>query len=62
MHRLAIELINPDETEVIAKDRAARQAWLEARDYRVIRMEVADVENDLASQLQRLEAGVLERR
>ena len=43
MHRIAIELINPDETEVIAKDRAGRQAWLEARDYRVTN-EVADVE------------------
>ena len=31
VHRIAIELINPDETDVIAKDRAARQAWLEAR-------------------------------
>ena len=36
VHRIAIELINADETEVIAKDRAARQAWLEARDYRVV--------------------------
>ena len=62
VHRLAIELINPDETEVIARDRAGRQAWLEARGYRVISMRVADVEADLASQLDRLEAGVLERR
>ena len=31
VHRLAIELINPDESDVIANDRAARQAWLEAR-------------------------------
>ena len=36
VHRIAIELINPDETEVIARDRAARQAWLEARGYRVV--------------------------
>ena len=36
VHRIAIELINPDETEVIAKDRTARQAWLEARNYRVV--------------------------
>src|SRR5580700_5893769 len=40
VHRVAIELINPDETEVIASDRAARQAWLEARGYGVINMPV----------------------
>src|ERR1700738_125639 len=33
VHRLAIELIIPDETDVIARDRATRQAWLEARGY-----------------------------
>jgi tRNA/rRNA methyltransferase len=62
VHRIAIELINPDETEVIAKDRAGRQQWLEARGYRVIDMKVADVEADLAAQLDRLESGVLEQR
>jgi tRNA/rRNA methyltransferase len=62
VHRIAIELINPDETEVIAKDRAARQAWLEARGYKVINMSVASVENDLAKELNRLESGLLERR
>jgi tRNA/rRNA methyltransferase len=62
VHRVAIELINPDETEVIAQDRAARQAWLQARGYRVINMPVADVEGDLAGQLDRLGSGLLERR
>jgi tRNA/rRNA methyltransferase len=62
VHRIAIELINPDETEVIASDRAARQGWLEARGYRVIDMHVADVEGDVAAQLDRLEQGLLERR
>src|SRR6202166_3684275 len=62
VHRIAIELINPDETEVIAKDRAGRQEWLEARGYRVIAMVVADVEGDLAAQLERLGGGLLERR
>jgi tRNA/rRNA methyltransferase len=61
-HRLAIELINADETEVIVKDRAARQEWLEARGYRVIAMVVGDVERDLAGELDRLEAGVAETR
>jgi tRNA/rRNA methyltransferase len=56
VHRLAIELINADETETIKKDRAARQAWLETRGYRVINMHVAAVENDVAVELDRLEA------
>jgi tRNA/rRNA methyltransferase len=60
VHRIAIELINADETEVVAKDRGARQAWLEARDYRVIRMPVENVENDLAAELERLASAMLE--
>jgi tRNA/rRNA methyltransferase len=62
VHRVAIELINPDETEVISKDRAVRQAWLEARGYRVVCMRSAEVEADISGQLDRLEAGLLERR
>jgi tRNA/rRNA methyltransferase len=54
VHRIAIELGNPGETDVIARDRAARQAWLEARGYRVVNMGVADVEGDLAAELDRL--------
>jgi tRNA/rRNA methyltransferase len=53
-HRIAIELVNPNETDTIAKDRADREAWLEARGYRVVRMAVADVERDLARELDRL--------
>src|SRR5712675_2864507 len=56
VHRIAIELINRDETETIAKDRAARRTWLEARGYRVIDMRVGEVEGDLAKELARLEA------
>src|SRR6267154_2448069 len=62
VHRVAIELINPDESEVIAKDRAGRQTWLEQRGYRVVNMDVAGVEVDLAKELDRLEAGFVERR
>jgi tRNA/rRNA methyltransferase len=62
VHRIAIELVNPDETEVIVKDRAARQAWLEARDYRVVAMVSAEVEADIGAQLDRLQARVLEAR
>ena len=45
----------PSESEAIMKDRADRQAWLEARDYRVIRIAVADVERDLEAELERLQ-------
>ena len=55
VHRLAIELVNPDETETIVADRAARKAWLEQRDYRVLSMGTADIEADLATQLDRLQ-------
>src|SRR3978361_1200982 len=54
VHRIAIELINPDETDVIAQDRATRKAWLEARGYRVCLLNAADVERDVAGQLDRL--------
>ncbi|MFL6840260.1 MAG: TrmJ/YjtD family RNA methyltransferase [Bradyrhizobium sp.] len=62
VHRIAIELENPDETEAIATDRAARRAWLEARGYRVINMRVADIERDLAAELDRLESSLAEYR
>src|SRR6202022_4565620 len=58
VHRIAIELVNPDESEVIAKDRAARQAWVEGRGYRGVNMQVADVERDLARELERLESSL----
>ena len=61
VHRIAIELINRDETETIAKDRAARQTWLEARGYRVVDMRVGEVEGDLAKELDRLESALHER-
>ena len=62
VHRLAIELINPDETDVIAKDRATRREWLESRGYRVIDMPSAAIEANLATELDRLQSGVLEAR
>jgi len=55
VHRIAIELINPDEAATIVADRAARHAWLESRDYRVIEIRAVDVEADLATELARLE-------
>ncbi|MGY3616373.1 TrmJ/YjtD family RNA methyltransferase [Bradyrhizobium sp. USDA 10063] len=55
IHRIAIELENPDESETIAADRAKRREWLEERDYRVFNMRAADVERDLAGELDRLQ-------
>ena len=55
VHRIAIELTNPSESEAIMKDRAERQTWLEARDYRVLQIAVADVERDLEAELDRLQ-------
>ena len=55
VHRLAIELVNRDESETIVADRAARKAWLESRGYRVVSMKTADVEGDLAAELDRLQ-------
>jgi tRNA/rRNA methyltransferase len=53
--RVAIELVNPDETEVIVKDRAMRQAWLEERGYRVAAIRADEVTGDVAAVLARLE-------
>lgn len=53
-HRLAIELVNPDETEIIRTDRAARQSWLEERGYRVMTIRADDVVGDIATVLERL--------
>jgi tRNA/rRNA methyltransferase len=55
VHRIAIELTNASESEAIVKDRAERRVWLEARDYRVLDIAVADVERDLAAELDRLQ-------
>src|SRR5246127_4684463 len=60
VHRLAIELVGREETGTIAQDRAARRAWLESRDYRVIEMKVGDVERELESELARLESAIAE--
>jgi tRNA/rRNA methyltransferase len=60
VHRLAIELVNPDETDVIARDRATRREWLQLRGYRVVDMKAVAIEADLATELDRLQSGVLE--
>src|SRR2546430_2725156 len=62
VHRLAIELVNPNESEAIVADRPGRQAWLEGPDYRVLEMRVGGVEHDLAAELARLASRPLARR
>ena len=62
VHRVAIELVNPDESDVIARDRTARQAWLQQRGYKVVHVQVADVERDLDAELDRLQSSVMESR
>ena len=62
VHRLAIELVNPGETEMIAKDRSTRREWLQQRGYKVVDMTSAAIEADLATELDRLQSGVLEAR
>jgi tRNA/rRNA methyltransferase len=39
--------VNTNESETIARDRAARSAWLTERGYRVVEIEAAAVESDL---------------
>src|ERR1700759_795103 len=56
VHRIAIELVNANESDAIVADRAARRAWLAQRDYRVIEMTVGDVEANLETELSRLDA------
>ena len=62
VHRIAIELVNPEEAETITADRAARRAWLESRSYRVIEVRAADVEADLSGELDRLAAELAQSR
>jgi tRNA/rRNA methyltransferase len=56
VHRIAIEIVNPNEAPTIATDRAARREWLEARDYRVVDVGATAVEDDLARVLDELAA------
>ena len=55
-HRIAIELVNADETDVIVSDRAARRSWLQARDYRVLDVTTAEIEADMTASLDALAA------
>ncbi|HEU0147666.1 MAG TPA: TrmJ/YjtD family RNA methyltransferase [Bradyrhizobium sp.] len=61
VHRLAIELVNTEESEAVIADRATRRAWLQARDYRVMDIKVVDIETDLETELGRLQASIAEK-
>jgi len=52
--RVAIELVNANESDAIVRDRAARSAWLTQRGYRVVEIEAEKVESDLAGVLEEL--------
>jgi tRNA/rRNA methyltransferase len=52
--RTVIELVPPDESEVAAKARAERRAWLTERGYRVIELEEEAVATGLSQVLDRL--------
>src|SRR5579871_262438 len=55
VQRIAIELVGIEEPDAVARERAVRRAWLEQRRYAVIDMNAADIERDLARELERLE-------
>jgi tRNA/rRNA methyltransferase len=59
-HRIAIELINADESDSIAKDRIARREWLESRGYKVVNMQALAVERDVMAELGPLERALPE--
>ncbi len=56
--RIAIEIVNANESDTIARDRAARREWLEARDYRVFLINAVDIETGLDAQLNKLATSV----
>lgn len=58
--RLLLEIVPEDEAAVAKEARAAKRAWLEARNYRMIELSAADVLNKLSNVLERIasEAGV----
>ncbi len=58
--RVAVEIVNPDESAAIAADRAARREWLEAREYRVVDIEAVAVERDLSLMLDDLAVQIKE--
>ncbi|HEY0236965.1 MAG TPA: DUF559 domain-containing protein, partial [Afipia sp.] len=58
VRRIAIEIVNDGESETIARDRAARTAWLQERGYRVCALPAKRIENDLAATLSLIESEI----
>ncbi|HEY0220514.1 MAG TPA: TrmJ/YjtD family RNA methyltransferase [Afipia sp.] len=58
VRRIAIEIVNEGESEVIARDRTARTAWLQERGYRVCKLSASQIENDLATTLSLIESEI----
>jgi tRNA/rRNA methyltransferase len=56
--RAVIDLVPADESEVAATARAAKQAWLAERGYRVLAVGIAEVEADASGVLDRLAAEI----
>jgi tRNA/rRNA methyltransferase len=56
--RVVLELVPAAESEEVARNRAEKRAWLEAHEYRVIDVEAAEVEGDLAAALEELAKAV----
>jgi tRNA/rRNA methyltransferase len=52
--RAVIDLVPADETEAAAQARAEKQAWLTAREYRVLPLRLADIEADVGKVLNEL--------
>lgn len=56
--RVVLDLVPSEESEEAARHRADKRAWLAAHDYRVIEVDVAKVERDLAGTLDDLSAAI----
>ncbi len=57
--KCVIELSPPDENDAAATTRNEKHAWLAAHDYRVVEVNAADVEKDVAAVLDRLATSAL---
>jgi tRNA/rRNA methyltransferase len=60
--RTVIDLVPGDESAEARQARAEKRNWLAERDYRIIEVHAAEVENDLPKLLDRLNAAILEGR
>lgn len=56
--RIVIDIVPAEESEEAARTRAAKRAWLDARDYRVITVTAADISTDASCIIARLAADI----